>query len=229
MRVPPLCLLLMNLPWSRGSVYTFYRVLWLLKAWVIFWFTFPRGLLPFSLGSAGLWAFLPSTYFFIPSIACYHFLPHHYATLATMLFDPILLGPFGPTIYPSPNDSAWSLVLFLRGLRALVSHFLIGHPWPICFSWASLAFFLILLSHGLLLTPLGFLGPITLSFTLGAHRLSISPLLSLLALLWAYCGPFSLFYILLKGLFLLSLRAPLGLFASSEPVLWACDPFISAI
>ena len=53
------------------------------------------------------------------------------------------------------------------------------HLWPICFPWASSALFLILRSHGLLLIPLGFLGPITLSFIFGAHGLSISPFLYL--------------------------------------------------
>ena len=61
----------------------------------------------------------------------------------------------------------------------------LGHPWP----------FLIMRPHGFLLTPLGFPDPITLSFILGAHRLAINPLLSLLALLRASCSPFSLFYI----------------------------------
>ena len=56
--------------------------------------------------------------------------------------------------------------------------FLLGHPWPICFAWASLAHFLILHSHGLLLTLLSFLSPIILSFILEAHGLSINPLLS---------------------------------------------------
>ena len=159
-------------------------------------------MLPLRLGSAGWWAFLPSAYSFTPSIACYHFLPYHFVIPAVTLFDPILLGLFRPVVYPSPNDSVWSLALFLHCLRALVSHFPIRHPWPICFSWASLAIFLILLSRGLLLTPLGFLGPITLSFILGVDGLSISSLLSLLALLWACYGPFSLFYILLMSLLL---------------------------
>ena len=63
------------------------------------------------------------------------------------------------------------------GLLCPIS-FLFGHPWPICFLWTSLAYFLILHSHGLLLTLLGFLNPITLSFILRAHGLSINPLLS---------------------------------------------------
>ena len=84
----------------------------------------------------------------------------------------------------------------LHCLWVLLSHlFPSGHPWPIYFFWASLALFLTLCSYGFLLTPLGFLSPITLSFILGAYGLAINPLLSLLALLRACCGPFSLFYI----------------------------------
>ena len=72
------------------------------------------------------------------------------------------------------------------GLLCPIS-FLFGHPWPICFPWASMAHFLILHSHGLLLTLLGFPNPITLSFILGAHGLSINLLLFYfitLSLLW---------------------------------------------
>ena len=39
--------------------------------------------------------------------------------------------------------------------------FSFGHPWLICLPWASSALLLTLYSHGLLLTSLGFLGPIT--------------------------------------------------------------------
>jgi len=84
-----------------------------------------------------------------------------------------------------------------------VSHFLsLWHPWPICFLWASLALFLTLHSYGILLISLGFLSPITLSLILGAHGLAINPLLSLLALLWAFCSPFLTFlhHILPMGL-----------------------------
>ena len=107
---------------------------------------------------------------------------------------------------------------FLHCLWAPLSHlFLFGHPWLICFPWASLALFLILYSHGLLLTPLGFLSLIALSFILGAHGLSINPLLSLLALLWACCGPFSFFYITCcPWVCYFSLWAPLGPFAFSR-------------
>ena len=101
-----------------------------------------------------------------------------------MSFDPSLQGFFGPVACSSLNDSAWSLGFLLHYLRALVSHlFPLGHPWSICFPWASLAIFLTLRFHEFLLTPLGFPDPITLSFILGAHGLAINPLLSLLALL----------------------------------------------
>ena len=113
-----------------------------------------------------------------------------------MLFNPSLLGLFGSVAYSSLNDSVWSLGFLLNYLQAPVSHlFPLGHPWPICFPWASLALFLTLHSHRLLLTPLGFSALITLSFILEVHGLAINPLLSLLALLRVYCGPFSLFYI----------------------------------
>ena len=100
-------------------------------------------------------------------------------------------------------------------------------PFP---SWASLANLLflgflspfpILLSYGPLLTLLGFPGPITLYLVLGADGSSISPLLSLLALLWACYGPFLLFYILPMVLLLLYFWAHSSPFASSRPTLWA--------
>ena len=121
-----------------------------------------------------------------------------------MLFDPSLLGLFGPISYSSLSDSIWSLDSYscYFGLLYYIAcgllypiYFFLGilgpfafleHPWP---------FFLILCSHGLLLTSLGFTSPITVSFILGVHGLSINPLLSLLALLRACCDTFSLFYI----------------------------------
>ena len=39
-----------------------------------------------------------------------------------------------------------------------MSLFFLGHPWPICLPWASLALLLTLYSYGLLLTSLGFSG-----------------------------------------------------------------------
>ena len=123
-------------------------------------------------------------------------MPSHSAIPAVMLFNPSLLGLFMPAAYFSLNDLVRSLGFLLHYLRAPISHlFPLGHPWLICFPWASLALFLTLRSHGFLLTPLDFSGPITLSFILRAHELAINPLLSLFGLLQACYGPFSLFYI----------------------------------
>jgi len=134
---------------------------------------------------AGFPIFSPS---FAPSVVLLPFLPYH-STIPTMvLFDPCLLGFFRPTACFSLNDSIWWLDLYscyfgflnpLHCLWAPLSHFfLLKHPWPICFPWASSAHFPTLHSHGLLLTLLSFPGPITSSFISGAHGFSIKPLLS---------------------------------------------------
>ena len=105
------------------------------------------------------------------------------------------------------------------GLLCPIS-FLFGHPWPICFPWASMAHFLILHSHGLLLTLLGFPNPITLSFILGAHGLSINLLLFYfitLSLLWPILT--FLHHIMSMGLLLLSLD-------SIRPICFPQGPFI---
>ena len=60
----------------------------------------------------------------------------------------------------SPSGLTWPLVFLLMGSYVLFS-FSLGHPWPICFLWASLSLLLTLQSHGLLLTSLGFPVPIT--------------------------------------------------------------------
>ena len=154
-------------------------------------FSMARSLWGWALLDCGLFFFQPILLLFS---AVLHFLLHYSVIPVVVLFDPSLLGFFGPAAYSSLNDLVWSLGFLLHYLRAPVFHFLLGilgpftflgHPWT----------FLILCSHGLLLTPLGFPGPVTLSLILGAHGLAINPLLSLLALLWAYCDPFLLFYI----------------------------------
>ena len=53
--------------------------------------------------------------------------------------------------------------------------FSLGYPRPICLPWASSAFFLTLYSHGLLLTLLGFLSPITSYSSLGFMGLPSIP------------------------------------------------------
>ena len=186
------------------------------------------------LASFGDWAFLDHGPSF-PQPILYSlrglvsiFLPYYFAIPAVMLLDSILLGLFGPTVYFPPSDLVYSLGLFLHCLRAPMSHFPLGHSWPACFPWAFSTLFPILLSHKPLLTLLDFPDPITLYFILGSDGSSISPLLYLLTLLWAYCGPFSLFYMLPMGLLPPSFRVHSGSFASSRPTLWACEPFIPA-
>ena len=109
-----------------------------------------------------------------------------------------------------------------------MSHlFSLGCPWPICFPWASLALFLTLHSHGLLLSSLGFPSPIALSLTFRAHGLSINPSLSLLSLIWACRGPFSLFHIIYCLWFaFLSFRALLSPFTPSRPICLSHGPVI---
>ena len=101
----------------------------------------------------------------------------------------------------------------------LVHFFLLGYPWPICFPWVSSAHFLIIHSHELLLTLLGFSGPITISFILGAHELSINPLLSYFItsnLLWLILT--FLHHIMPMGLLFLSL-------GSFRPICFPRCPF----
>ena len=108
----------------------------------------------------------------------------------------------------------------LHCLWAPLTHFfLLGHPRPICFPWASSAHLLILHSYGLLLTLLSFPSPITVSFILEAHGLFINSLLSYFitsGLLWPIFT--FLHHIMPMGLLLLSLGSfrpicfPQGLF-----------------
>ena len=111
-------------------------------------------------------------------------------------------------IWPKPAGPLWAYCLFfsqwlsiviwafwLHCLRLICPIFLLGILGPFTFLGHPRSF-LVLCSQGLLLTHLGFPNPITLSFILGAHGLSTNPLFSLLSLLWACCGPFSLFYII---------------------------------
>ena len=110
-----------------------------------------------------------------------------------------------------------------------MSHlFSLGRLRPVCFPWAFSAIFLTLHYHGLLLNFLGFLGSITLFLFLGVYGLAINPLLSLLSLLWAYRGPFSLFHIIYCPWFAFSLFPgsfkPIYLFKTYLFISWACDP-----
>ena len=115
------------------------------------------------------------------------------------------------------NDPAWLLDLYS-------CYF--GLSWPITLSvgsfgsflspWTSSVHFLILHFHRLLLTLLGFLGPITVSFILGPHGLCINPLLSYF-MLWPILT--FLHHIMPMSLLLLSL-------GSFRPICFPQCPFI---
>ena len=72
----------------------------------------------------------------------------------------------------------------------------LGHPWLICFLWASSSLLLTLYSHGLLLTSLDFPGPITSFSFLGFMGLPLILYFLCLHCFWACSGPSSLFYII---------------------------------
>ena len=102
-----------------------------------------------------------------------------------MSFDPSLLGLFGLAAYSSLNDSIWSLdsysyyfglFFYYIACRLLCPiYFFFDILSPFAFLGYHWPFFLILHSHGFLLTLLDFPDPITLSFILGAHGFSINP------------------------------------------------------
>ena len=174
--------------------------------------------------------FSPFSPFFALSIVLFSFLPYHSIIPVIVLFDSCLLGLLGllPILLSMTQYGHWiythATLGFLNSLHcswAPLSHFfLLKHPWPICFPWPSLALFLTLHSHGLLLTLLGFPGLITLFFILGAYRLSTNPLLFgfiTLDLLWPILT--FLHLIMPMGLQLLSL-------GSFKPICFPQGPFI---
>ena len=139
--------LLMHLPCSRNCLVRSAVHFWFLMVWVVFRFAILNDLL-----LLGIWPCWIMGLFhgLVPML-----LPYHSTIPVVMLFDSILLGLFGPVVYFPHSDLVCSLGLFLHCLQAPVSHFPLGHPWPICFPWASSALFPILLSYGLLLTLFG--------------------------------------------------------------------------
>ena len=78
--------------------------------------------------------------------------------------DLIMSGRFGPAVYSFPNGLTRPWAFLLMGSCVPFS---LGHPWPICLPWASLALLLTLYSHRLLLTSLGFSSPISSYSSLG--------------------------------------------------------------
>ena len=88
--------------------------------------------------------------------------------------DSILLGFFRPVVYSFPQWLGMAIGFPAYGLLCPFCLSL-RHPWPTCFLWASLALLLTLHSHGILLTSLGFLGPIILFSSLGFMDLPLTP------------------------------------------------------
>ena len=140
--------------------------------------------------------------------------------------DSILLGLFRPVVYSFPQGLSMAINPPTHGLLCPFC-FSFGHPWPICFLWASLTLLLTLHSHGLLLTLLGFPGPITLFSSLGFIGLPLIPYFFCLY----YFGPtvahshFSISYTT-HGYaisFFLSFFKPICLLKTHFFILWACD------
>ena len=108
--------------------------------------------------------------------------------------------------------------------------FFLRHPWPICLSWTSLTLSLTLYSHGLLLTSLGFLGPITSYLSLGFMGLPSIPY----SLCFHFFGPATHSYFFSYHTLPMGLLLTISLFLGSfEPICflkayllisWTCDP-----
>ena len=148
---------------------------------------------------------------------------------AVMLFNPSLLGLFGPTACSFLNDSVWPLGFLLHHLRAPVSHlFLLGHPWPIYFPWVSLALFLTLHSYGLFTNSFGLPWPNYLIphpwGSWACHQSLIFFVCITLGLLWPILT--FLHHILPIGLSFLSSASfrPICFFKAHLFILWACNP-----
>ena len=208
----------MRLPWLVCTVCRSFLT--------IFWFPFPLWLtLPRD------WALLDSGLCFSSAhhFSCYHLLPYHSIIPTAKLFASILLGLFGPAVYSSPNGPVRPLILLLHHWRAPVSHlFSLGCLSPVCFPWASSAFFLTWHSHGILLNFFGLPWPNYIIphpwGSLACHK----PLLSLVSLLRACHGPFSLFHIIYCPWFAFYLFPgsfkPIYLLKAHLFISWACDP-----
>ena len=150
---------------------------------------------PLGLGFVWLWAFPHSAHYFafFCSLA-FPVVPFYYSYCNVIWAKPT--GPFLGLLLILLSMTQYDHCVFYYIACRLLCHiyFLLGILDPFSFLGHPRSF-LIPCSNGLLLTPLGFPNSITLYFTLGAHGLAINSLLSLLALLQAYCGPFLLYYI----------------------------------
>ena len=153
--------------------------------WAAFWF-----LTPFR----GWYLFITGFYTsFGPFLDCPCFLPYYSIIPAVMTQS--YWDSLGLPFILSPSGLTWPLIFLLMG--SCVSFvFSLGHPWPICFIWASSSLLLTLHSHELLLTSLGFLGPITSFSSSGFMGLPLTPYFLCLHYFRVCNGPFSLFYII---------------------------------
>ena len=98
-----------------------------------------------------------------------------------------------------------------------------GHPWSICFLWASLT----LHSHEFLLTLLGFPGPITLFSSLGFMGLPLTPyFLYLHCFRPAMAHSHFLYHKLSMGMLFLSFQISLSPFTSLRPICLFHGPVI---
>ena len=127
----------------------------------------------------------------------------------------------------SSSALMWPLVFLLMG-SCVPFVFSLRHHWPVCFLWASSSLLLTLYSHELLLTSLGFLGPITSFSSLGFMSLTLTPYFLSLHYFWACSSPFSLFlhHIPPMGMLFLSFWTSLSPFTSSGPVYLFHEPMI---
>ena len=118
----------------------------------------------------------------------------------------MIAGPLlGMLCIPLPMTQCGHWIYTHATLGFLIT--LLVDPFVLFISyWASSTHFLIMHSHEFLLTLLGFHYPITLSFILGAHRLFINALLSLLRITSGLLWPILTFlhHILPMGLLFLS-------------------------
>ena len=156
-----ICLLLIHLPWLTCAFCCPFLT--------IFWFPFPLWLAllrGWTLLDGGLCLSSTHPFFLLPSPA----IPLYHSCCEVFCLN--------------PTGSLWACLLFFsQWPSTTIGSFitsLAGSCVPFVFSWASLAhllslaIFLILHSHGLLLSSLDFLGPIALSIILGAHGLAIT-------------------------------------------------------
>ena len=159
-------------------------------------------------------SWLPSCSAILPCHSCYN--------------DLILPGPFGPAMYSFPNGLTRPWAFLPMG--SCVPFFL-GHPWPICLSWASSAPFTNFVFPWAFTDFIGLPRPNYFILILGVYGLAINPLLSLLALLWVCRDPFLLFS---HHTVPMDLLLTISLFPGSFELIcflkahllisWTCDP-----